>query len=96
MAFRILHQSGDQAPRDAHRHPLRHYGRCEPHYNPDAIEQLHDPVFVDTLLAKYAAYMDEMIVIRNRILNATGFDMFGVSKTLSKAWTEKADKRLKV
>ena len=68
----------------------------EPHYNPDAIERLHDPEFVDTLLAKYAASMDEMINIRNRILNATGFDMFGVSKTLSKAWTVKANTRLKV
>ena len=68
----------------------------EPYYNPDAIERLHDPAFVDALLAKYAAYMDEMINIRNRILNATGFDMFGVSKTLSKAWTKRADKRLKV
>ena len=36
-----------------------------------------------------------MINLRNLILNATNFDMFGVSKTLSKAWIEKADKRLK-
>ncbi len=68
----------------------------EPRYNPRAVERLHDPEFVDTLLAKYAAYMDEMIMIRNRILIATDFDMFGVSKTLSKAWIEKADKRMKV
>ena len=66
----------------------------QPHYNPDAIEQLQDPEFVDTLLAKYAAYMDEMIMIRNRILTATGFDMFGISKTLSKAWIEEADNKL--
>ena len=68
----------------------------DPHYNPEAIERLHDPTFVDNLLAKYAAYMDEMIMIRNRILNATSFDMFSVSKTLSKAWIEKADKQMKV
>ena len=68
----------------------------KPHYNPDAVERLRDPQFVDTLLAKFAAYMDEMIMIRNRILNATGLDMFSVSKTLSKSWTEKADKKLKI
>ena len=66
-----------------------------PYYNPDAIDRLHDPQLVDTLLAKYAAYMDEMIVIRNRILTATDFDMFSVSKTLSKTWIEGADTRLK-
>ena len=66
----------------------------QPHYNPDAIERLHDPKFVDALLAKYAAYMEEMIMIRNRILTTTGFDIFSVSKTLSKAWVEEADKRL--
>lgn len=65
------------------------------HYNPAAIEQLHDSDFVDAMLAKYAAYMDEMIMIRNRILVATGFDMFAVSKTLSKTWADKADSRLK-
>ena len=67
----------------------------DPQYNPDAIKRLSDPEFVDTLLTKYAAYMDEMITVRNRILNATGFDMFGVSKTLSKAWIHLADERLK-
>ena len=67
-----------------------------PHYNQDAIEKLHDPEFVDTLLAKYAAYMDEMIKVRNRILIATGFDLFGVSKTLSIVWTEKANKLLQI
>ena len=51
---------------------------------------------MDTLLAKHAAYMDEVIMVRNRILTATCFDMFSVSKTLSKTWAEKADKRMKV
>lgn len=63
----------------------------EPHYNPEAIEKLHDPELVDAMLAKYAAYMDEMINIRNRILDATSFDMFLVSKNLSKSWIERAD-----
>ena len=67
----------------------------DPHYNPNAIERLQDPEFLDSLLSKYAAYMDEMILIRNRILTATGFDMFSISTTLSKTWIEQADKQLK-
>lgn len=64
----------------------------EPHYNPSAILRLHDPLFVDVLLEKYAAHMGEVILIRNRILEATGFDMFGASKSLSKSWIEKANR----
>lgn len=64
----------------------------EPYYNPDAIEKLHDREFVNFLLEKYAAYMDEMIIIRNKILSATGFDMFSMSNNLSKTWVDLADK----
>ena len=67
----------------------------EPHYNPDAINRLHDPEFVDALLTKFAANMDEVILVRNRILNATGFDMFDISETLSKTWIAEADARAK-
>jgi DNA-directed RNA polymerase subunit M/transcription elongation factor TFIIS len=66
---------------------------AKPFYNPEALKKLHGPGFVDTLLTKYAAYMDEMIMIRNRILDATGLDMFAISKTLSKEWITEADKR---
>jgi hypothetical protein len=66
-----------------------------PVYNPDALGKLREAAFVDTLLAKYAAYMDEMILVRNRILRATDFDMFAVSETLSGTWIEEADRRLK-
>ncbi len=66
----------------------------DPHFNPEAIMRLHDPEFVDKLLEKYAAYMDEMLTIRNRILKDTGFDMFSVTQTLSRSWTNKADKQL--
>ena len=65
----------------------------DPHYNPEAIKRLHDPEFVNTLLAKYAAYMEEVILIRNRIFTATGFDMFSLSTTLSKAWIEEANRK---
>ena len=65
------------------------------HYNPTAIAQLHNPQFVDTLLTKYAAYMDEMIRIRNRILDATGFDIFGATHSLSQTWIDRADEQRK-
>lgn len=64
------------------------------YYNPEAISKLRDSNFVDSLLAKYAAYMDEMIMIRNRILTATNFDMFETSTTLSQTWTERANEKL--
>ncbi len=65
-----------------------------PHYNPEAINRLQDPEFVDALLTKYAAYMEEMITVRNRILTSTGFDMFRASTDLSKTWIGKADQKL--
>ena len=45
-------------------------------------------------MTKYAAYMNEMITIRNRILIATDFDMFAVSNKLSQAWIDRADQEL--
>ena len=46
---------------------------------------------VDELLIKFAAYMDEVIRLRNRILRDTGFDFFKVSKTISSAYIRQAD-----
>ena len=66
----------------------------DPHYNPEAIAKLHEPDFVDKLLVKYAAYMDEMITVRNRILTSMGFDMFAMSNTLSRVWIDKANEQL--
>lgn len=63
----------------------------DPQYNPEAIEALHNPQKVDELLIKFAAYMDEVIKLRNRILRDTGFDFFKVSKTISLAYVRKAD-----
>ncbi len=68
----------------------------EPQYNPKAIEALHDPEKVDSLLAKFAAYMDEVIKLRNRILRDTGFDFFTVSETISDAYVRKADRMLRL
>jgi endogenous inhibitor of DNA gyrase (YacG/DUF329 family) len=67
----------------------------KPTYNPEAIKKLKSPKIVNELLSKYAAYMDEIIKIRNKILKDTGFDFFKVSKAISKTWVEKADSLLK-
>lgn len=62
-----------------------------PHYNPEAIERLKDPQHVDQLLSKYAAYMSEIIKLRNRILEREGFDFFECSTAISPAWIREAD-----
>lgn len=63
----------------------------EPHFNPKAIDRLSEPEEVDALLTKYAPYMDEILRVRNRLLDATGLDIFAVSTTVSEAWGKRAD-----
>lgn len=65
----------------------------EPQYNPVALEELKKEDVVNTLLSKYAAYMDEIIKVRNRILKDTGFDFFQSSSAIAEAWIKRADKR---
>lgn len=67
-----------------------------PQYNPEAISALHDPEVVDSLLAKYAAYMGEVIKLRNRILKDTGYDFFSVSSTISDAYIRRANQALRL
>ena len=62
-----------------------------PHYNPEAIERLKTPEQVDQLLIKYVAYIEEIIKLRNRILEREGFDFFECSTTISCAWIRQAD-----
>jgi len=62
-----------------------------PHFNPDAIEQLKNPDHVDQLFNKYAAYMPEVIKLRNKILEHEGFDFFDHSETISPAWVREAN-----
>lgn len=66
----------------------------DPQYNPEAIAALKDEATVDKLLEKYAAYMDEVIKLRNRILKDTGFDFFSVSSSISQAYIDKANEQL--
>ena len=62
-----------------------------PHYNPEAIKRLKTAEHVNQLLANYAAYMPEIIKLRNRILVHEGFDFFEFSATISPAWVRQAD-----
>lgn len=61
------------------------------HYNPEAIERLKISEQVDRILTKYAAYMSEIIKLRNRILEHGNFDFFQHSTTISPAWIRQAD-----
>lgn len=63
-----------------------------PHYNPEAIERLQNPVHVDQLLGKYAAYMPEIIKLRNVILEQEDFDFFEFSESISPAWVQEANR----
>ncbi len=65
-----------------------------PQMNPDAITALKDEDFVDGLLQKFAAYIDEIIRLRNRVLTSSGFDFFSVSSSISPDIIEKADEAL--
>ena len=62
-----------------------------PTYNPEALQRLAQPDFVDSLLVKFSAYMEEMIKLRNRLLRETGTDFFKTSTTISKQWIDRAD-----
>ena len=62
-----------------------------PYYNPEAIARLKETDQVDDLLKKYAAYMPEVIKLRNRILENEGFDFFNYSSIVSSAWIRLAD-----
>ena len=63
----------------------------KPQYNPEALARLQEPEEVDALLAKYAAYMEEICKLRNRILEDTGIDFFHYSRTISEDWVKYAD-----
>ncbi len=67
----------------------------EPHFNPEAIEQLSTPEEIDQILHKYSRYMNEIAKLRNRILATEGIDIFAISKSISKTWITFADKMRK-
>lgn len=60
-------------------------------FNPDAIEKLKQPEFVDALFERYAAYPNELLRLRNRILENTKFDFLTISEKISPDWIKQAD-----
>ncbi len=65
--------------------------RGEPTVNPDALVRLRDGAVVDELVVKFAHYMDEVFLIRNRILDLTAFDFFESSANISQVWKDRAN-----
>lgn len=63
----------------------------EPFFNPDAMEKLKDEAFVVELFEKFARYPQELLRLRNRILEKTGFDFLDGVQGLSPAWKARAD-----
>jgi hypothetical protein len=60
-------------------------------YNPEAIERLKNRRHVQELMEKYSPYMDEIIKLRNRLLDDCGFDFFETAQ-VPQVWVQKADK----
>jgi len=67
----------------------------KPFYNPEAIQKLQTPGYVDQLLTKYNRSMQELIKLRNRLLADTGLDVFAHAESISPAWVKKADEEYK-
>lgn len=63
----------------------------EPHFNPEALERLQDPDFVNAIVEKYASRFDDLISLRNRVLAKTSLDFFRTTDRISPTWTRKAD-----
>lgn len=63
-------------------------------YSPEALKKLKDQEVVDSILKNYAKYFDEIIKIRNRILEDTGYDFFSVSKIISNEKIQEANLKL--
>ncbi len=62
-----------------------------PAFNPQALDWLKNPDFVETLFEKFARYPHELLRLRNRILSATGFDFLDSSARISPDWRKNAD-----
>lgn len=63
----------------------------EPFFNPDAIEWLRNPEFVESLFKKFARYPNELLRLRNRILDKVGFDFLSSAARISPDWRNQAD-----
>jgi hypothetical protein len=63
----------------------------EPVFNPNAEDWLKKPEFVETLFEKFARYPNELLRLRNRILEKTGFDFLDSTARISPDWRKAAD-----
>ncbi len=63
----------------------------KPVFNPDAIRRLRDGQFVEELFQKFARYPDDLLRLRNRIMDAEGFDFLSSAPRLSPDWKKRAD-----
>lgn len=64
-----------------------------PIFNPAAIANLRNETVVTEMMAKYAAYPDEIYNLRNRILGAIDFDFFTSAPLVASSWTIEAESR---
>ena len=64
----------------------------DPVFNPEAIERLRDPTFVESLFEKFARYPQELLRLRNRVLALNGFDFLDISIKVSPGWKKQADR----
>lgn len=62
-----------------------------PSFNPGAIAALQDASKVQNLLTRHAHYRGNVLVLRNRILEAEGYDFFEAVPSLSQDWKTAAD-----
>jgi hypothetical protein len=69
--------------------------RNGPIFNPDALRTLTDHAFVEALFEKFAAYPDELLRLRNRVMAAEGFDFLAGVPGISPDWIQRADSMLR-
>ena len=63
----------------------------DPAFNPDALDWLKNPSFIETLFEKFARYPNELLRLRNRILERTAFDLLDTAARISPDWRKAAD-----
>jgi hypothetical protein len=64
---------------------------ADPTFNPEAIAKLQESDFVESLFLKFARYPDELLRLRNRVLDSTGHDFLDIGANVSADWKDKAD-----
>lgn len=63
----------------------------DPVFNPETLDWLKNPEFIEALFEKFALYPNELLRLRNRILERTGFDFLNTAARISPDWRRAAD-----